>query len=60
MLLGNLGVSGSQVKLRAVLLLFFFYYLVANLIFQHLKGQVLRNSPFFPTQLNISSTDCKL
>lgn len=54
MLLGNLGVSGSQVKQ-----LFFFYYLLANLIFQHLKSQVLMKSPFFPTQLNISSTDCK-
>ena len=41
MLLGNLGVSGSQVKLRAVLLLFFFYYLVANLIFQHLNSAVI-------------------
>lgn len=47
MLVVNFGASGSKVRPTPFLLVFFFYSLPVILIFLHLKGQVLVNSPLF-------------
>lgn len=47
MLVVNFRASGSKVRLTAFLLVFFFYSFPDILIFLHLKGRVLVNSPPF-------------